>query len=769
MASDSVYGQLANFDVVAINNGELVRITANNHCVRAQADLAANLQGLAGASLSGIVGVFGVLNVASEGFSVRVRLEAGLVPVAGQTLYVSATFPGLATNVAPAIAVAIGTIEDVYNYTLDSRVLAVLAIPGAATGAGGAFPGFDPDGAVAMTNAGVSPLVARGDVIQRLIADWPLTTTRTFLLDPVNGNDANPGFSDAAGPFNAATQAKQTEAGMRKVFPAEFAGRQFRLLYARGAYATPIIANLLSGAGGWSTSVIRPTATDATAGAVAFADDAADRAFLGFTTATGMNAGGYNPIGALSATLIQCQINGGGAPGFAAEPALPGGVRIRFDSATTTVALRNVSRPITRVSGGDTLRPGTAFPAVPAATDVFYIEMPGTTLPSSVYATTGGRGILSIVGARYTGSLQLIGGNIRVSGTMCDTSFSATGNSASSISALYTDPDVVSIACGMSLRVGTTMSVQQAAGPTSFQSIWAVGAASWTNSVSAPTFTNGCTFAGGVSLTNISGMPTFIWNSTGDPTRIIGPNSVAGLLMNSASAVIDGLDITFAGALPGLDVRNNSFLIVTNRLTGTTGGPGATMINSSAAIISLASTPTLTGAGGDVQLRNGHFVTWAQAATTGIEDAAGNRLISPFIAGVGSSPLAVVGKFTGTVISDPGAAVFTYMADPGRAFVAPIANEVGRMGYPTSTRLITRLRVHALTAVVVQYTVTLYQNGAPTTMIVTVPALTAPGTKFVDAAHPILFADGDDFDLRVDMGQTEGGDQQLSAVLEGPC
>jgi len=29
MASDSVYGQLANFDVVAINNGELVRITAN--------------------------------------------------------------------------------------------------------------------------------------------------------------------------------------------------------------------------------------------------------------------------------------------------------------------------------------------------------------------------------------------------------------------------------------------------------------------------------------------------------------------------------------------------------------------------------------------------------------------------------------------------------------------------------------------------------------------------------------------------------------------
>ena len=131
--------------------------------------------------------------------------------------------------------------------------------------------------------------------------------------------------------------------------------------------------------------------------------------------------------------------------------------------------------------------------------------------------------------------------------------------------------------------------------------------------------------------------------------------------------------------------------------------------------------------------------------------------------------MAVVGKFTGTVISDPGAAVFTYMADPGRAFVAPIANEVGRMGYPTSTRLITRLRVHALTAVVVQYTVTLYQNGAPTTMIVTVPALTAPGTKFVDAAHPILFADGDDFDLRVDMGQTEGGDQQLSAVLEGPC
>jgi len=91
-----------------------------------------------------------------------------------------------------------------------------------------------PPGAIPASTALTVPLVnAAGTAIAwssvpaaattGIVANWPLTTVRTFLYDPVNGNDANPGYSDVAGPYNPVTQAKATEAGLASVLPTTFA------------------------------------------------------------------------------------------------------------------------------------------------------------------------------------------------------------------------------------------------------------------------------------------------------------------------------------------------------------------------------------------------------------------------------------------------------------------------------------------------------------------------------------------------------------------
>jgi hypothetical protein len=136
MPSDNVYGTLFNADVVAISNGMILRISANNCGVRALADIPANVQGLVGVSESGIVGVDGPVNVVGSAVRQKVLCETGLVPVAGQTLYVSSTVAGRATNVAPVLAIAIGTVDDVGSYARDQRVFATVAIPTTTTGAG---------------------------------------------------------------------------------------------------------------------------------------------------------------------------------------------------------------------------------------------------------------------------------------------------------------------------------------------------------------------------------------------------------------------------------------------------------------------------------------------------------------------------------------------------------------------------------------------------------------------------------------------------------
>lgn len=132
MPSDNVYGVLRNADSAALTRGMVVRMSTTNSIVRALADSTADLQGLVGVLNSGIVGIGGnASNIVSSSLRQQVLLETGLTPAAGQTLYISSTVAGRATNVAPATyPVPIGIIGDVSAYSRNSTVVAAVVMPG---------------------------------------------------------------------------------------------------------------------------------------------------------------------------------------------------------------------------------------------------------------------------------------------------------------------------------------------------------------------------------------------------------------------------------------------------------------------------------------------------------------------------------------------------------------------------------------------------------------------------------------------------------------
>ena len=105
--------------------GQLVRISANNTVVLAQADILSNTVGYYGVVDSGVVQAGGPVNVVSTGSKAKVLLEPGLTPNPTDTLFISGLTPGLATNVTPAVIVSVGTIVDASPYAQFGYVWAV--------------------------------------------------------------------------------------------------------------------------------------------------------------------------------------------------------------------------------------------------------------------------------------------------------------------------------------------------------------------------------------------------------------------------------------------------------------------------------------------------------------------------------------------------------------------------------------------------------------------------------------------------------------------
>ncbi len=594
-------------------------------------------------------------------------------------------------------------------------------------------------------------------------ANWDLATIRTFLYDPVNGNDANQGWSDSVGPYTPATQAKKTLAGIKSVLPVAFANRIFRLIMAAGTY-TDGLDKLIGGITGYgATSLIRGTATNATAGTVAFSDDANDRIYQGWTTATGMNAPGYHPTGAPTTTVVQCLTLAGGAPGFGAEPALPLGARVRFSATTTTVALRNIARMVIAVSGTDTLTMDSALPAVPVAGDTFFIEMGGIALPAHTLsvAPTGVSAALQLCGMTSTGDVILDGGNFRLAGVKVN---NLTCSNVSSINETtgYFEP-----VTGANVSIGGCMRAEgfaryQICGTATLAAHVHLGAGTFGPFTTTPLIGGSFIAAGSCSVSADPGQ--HLWSGS---ARIIAPGAgIAGMVVSGKLSISTGLDITGMGAKPCIRLQQGSwdFLNINAAVTGSTGNTdvGLDVSATKGAIISFLATPTFTGAGGDVRVASvggTQVITWAQAMS-GFVDSNGNTFINASL-----SPYRLVRSFSGVMITAGGGATTTYAADYS---AGQTANQATAQQYPVSTRLITRLRLCAPSGTPADsgLTATLYKNGVATAMTCTIPASQAAGTKAVDNTHGILFGDADTFDVRIN--GASASNIPFTATLEGP-
>ncbi len=201
---------------------------------------------------------------------------------------------------------------------------------------------------------------------------------------------------------------------------------------------------------GYAAFDVRGTGTNTNAGCVAFDGSTADCTYLGGITAPGMNTAGYNPTGTPTTQVVQCVKAGGGAPGFGAEPAAPFGFRIRFDSTTTTAALRGICAFIVKVSGTDTLSFPIALPAVPVASDVFYIEQPGVITTGMTISSTG-RQTLQLAGLGSTSLIFLNFGAFRTAFTHSVTGHAISNSPNYGGFTSYLHPVLSTITCGGSL------------------------------------------------------------------------------------------------------------------------------------------------------------------------------------------------------------------------------------------------------------------------------------------------------------------------------
>lgn len=554
------------------------------------------------------------------------------------TLAVSAGALGRSAITGP-VAISAGSNTTAFSAVSALSVLAnatnATAVPAFLGPAGASqFLGTDPSGTT-MSWQPLAPAATTG-----IVATWPIGTVRTFLYDPVNGNDANPGYSDGAGPYNPVTLAKKTAAGVMSVFPRNMSGHTFRLLIASGTYAAAELDQILGGVTGIAqNSLVRGTGTNATASATAFADDANDRIFAGAITANGASPGGYNATVGATTTSIPVQLAGGGAATFPPEPGEPLMWRIRFDSATSTLALRNVARALIQVAG-NTLTPDSPLPVAPSAGDTLYLEMAGVRFPT---IQIGGSTIASSAPAaspppQSVRGLQVVGVysadvmNIGQGTGMYTFAFSG---AASTIyiraqymrtGSSYTEPTTnASVAVGGGLRGGGSFFNVEVPGTATLNNLCSTG-------VFQPVLKGIADIDGvfGGGLRTISGSTSGAQFGNLNRVRVLGPNDFAGIEVNSTigtsiNSTGPKLTVTGCGALPAIGLLGYALTVhLDANATGSAGNLDVGLsMNTQGSTVFLNGIPTVTGTLGDVRLGDGTIVSWA-AAYAGIVDTSGN-------------------------------------------------------------------------------------------------------------------------------------------------
>lgn len=720
------------------------------------------------------------LGSATTGSSVPTGAESNDTPGSG------GPFPGIGgapPAVAPASSAgATGLVSDAghtHAQSFGGSPPAVAAAGAAGTATTAARSDHTHAGLNQLTTAdpalGVATAAAIATLTQFIIASWTVANVRWYAVDGVNGNDSNAGFSDVS-MAAAGLVAKKTLAGLGAIFPRVGAGRKVVVAIAAGTYAGGL-DTFLQGCGGYAQTypIVRGTSTNATAGATAFQDDTADATYAGGVTVIGLNAAGYNPTGTPTNQVIQGLKVGGAAPAFPAEPLAPLGWRLRFDSATTTAALRNICRQVATVTT-DTLSLATTLPAVPVAGDTFYLEQAGVVVgatnlvggPSSNIAFGSFRG-LQLVGIRVNGTM--IAQGLGVSFAFCGTGALAMSASPSTyVSQTYVHSSLGTLTVGggchstgnVTSNSGGTYHLQGMVGETLGQFL----EASTLNWNSGSVFGTGMLVGGGSPCD--AGFSSAIGSVPGQfLCRILGSNvtGLAGLALNDTKVRLGNLQITGAGVRPGIAVAGISDVVqhVGTAVTGATGNTdaGVSFVGSACRWATGGAANSLTGTVGDVKLGGGQILTWAAAAATGIRDSLGTLIVGA----VGALSLI---SLTGVIKGNAGSAQFSYLDNVGVDNPGTVTNAVNPLRRPTSLRLMLRLRATLLAGGVGNNcTLTLYKNGVATAMQLTIPAGDPQFTKYVDGAHPILFSDGDDFDLRLDEGaDIEAGTMFVSATLE---
>lgn len=484
-----------------------------------------------------------------------------------------------------------------------SELAGMGSVPTGAGAPAAAAPGGLTGVASGSPYLGVTTLAGIATLTQNIIADWTIgnLTRRYFLIDGTNGNDANAGYTDTL-PATAATTAKKTIAGFRAIFPVVGGGRTVEIVVAAGTDIAGI-DQVLNGASGYATaSLLRGTGTNATANATAFAGNAADIAYMGFAPAAGMNAAGYNPTVAGSVTTITCQTVAAGAPGFPAETAIPLCARIRFDAATTTVALRNKVIPIIAVPASNQLAIAAANTV--ALADIFYIETAGVTCSTTL--------TLGAVGA--TGNAMQIAG---VSGTLLTIRNGQYTLAGCAWSSSVTGSNNGFLSCGSTVSaVASGVAVTQTVGGTRCASSVSITSGSFTmssgNCILGTLTTSNCilsitddvvlsshTCRGGIGdLVN----PGFQWvGGTARPVRFVGGASAFRTF--STNLGLGKLSIVGATYAVWLFPDGTNQIYITDAVTGACTDRAIDLTDSWDTKIRIyGAAPTVTGTNGDIKM-----------------------------------------------------------------------------------------------------------------------------------------------------------------------
>lgn len=501
----------------------------------------------------------------------------------------------------------------------------------------------------------------------RSVASWPMGTVRYFAVDYDNGNDDNVGYSDVS-MAAAGVVAVKTLEHFTQIFPkfgndrkavVAIRSRAGGATYRNQANTADDDLHFLDSIYGYEYLLVRGTDTIASAGAVAFANDAADKICCGARLVPGTNAGGYNPVAPITNNTFDVQLNGGGAPGLAAEPALVG-KRVRFDAATTTAALRNATSMIWQ-NDTDTVVLSTNLPAVPVAADVFYIEEPGVAVnrvllksatPNNIanppsFAVWG----LFVAGIRAVNATQpsilCRGAAMVVNFCFCETastgfsSFQSTGVEDLRLQGSYNDESATpaTITTGVGVRsaggitasfgfnfVGTSSACIAARFQITNYGQFSIGAGSYSAMgalVQGVSGTSPVSNLGGVLVGNAGSATIRRFRSVGVFTEAI--------VLSRANAAIYGVDTTNCGASPIIRLNGVGLSVSINDVVGSVGNTGdglqLTLCRGSEILMGTLAANTFTGAAGrDIVGQGGELYVHADYARTNLRDNGGNNI-----------------------------------------------------------------------------------------------------------------------------------------------